>query len=81
MTSNKLLEAIHDLTKKKRRRAIKIHEIVDYAQTLEKTDKDEIWMLIRSLEKKAYIKLIHAQNAGILGVSITPLGETMVKSG
>ena len=81
MTSAKLLKAIHDLTKMKGRRAIKIHEIMDYAQTLEKIDRDEICMLMHSLERKAYINLIHAQDVGILGVTITPLGETKRKSG
>ena len=78
MTGSALLEVIQEVAKKKRRRAVKIWDVMEAAQKQELVTREEIWMLLRSLEKKAYVDIIKAHDAGVIGVSITPLGQAQV---
>ena len=75
MTIITLLNIISRLSREKHLRIIKVWDVIERIQAIEDIEKEEIWMLLRKLEKNAFIDVIRAQNAGIIAVSTTPLGE------
>ena len=75
MTIITLLNIISRLSREKHIRIIKVWDVIERIQAIEDIEKEEIWMLLRKLEKNAFIDVIRAQNAGIIAVSTTPLCE------
>ena len=74
MTTRQLLGIIDELAQQKRLKAIKVWDVIEYAQNVEDVEKEEVWMLIRTLERRGCIDLIVAEQAGIVAVSLTPIG-------
>ena len=75
MTTTTLLKIIDQVSREKRLRIVKVWDVIERVQKAEDIDKEEIWMYIRKLEKNAFIDVIRAQEARIVAVSMTPLGE------
>jgi len=75
MTTAKLLTIIVQLAQQKRLKAIKVWDVIEYAQQTEGVEKEEIWMLIRTLERRGCVDLVVAEQAGIVAVSLTPVGQ------
>ena len=75
MTTTTLLKIIDQVSREKRLRIVRVWDVIERVQKAEDIDKEEIWMYIQKLEKNAFIDVIRAQEARIVAVSMTPLGE------
>ncbi len=76
MTSNKLLTLIYELSKIIPRRTIRIKEVLQRVElNKESICLGEIQLLLNNLEKKGFVNLTKSGKAGIIAVSLTPLGK------